>query len=133
MNCFKRILLAGLLMLAGHSALCAESGFTSLFDGETLNGWVFVGKGGCRSEDGILICPKESAGDLFTEKEYANFVLRLDYKLQPGGNNGVGIRCPAGAQKEAFAYAGMEIQMLDDKAPKHAHIKPWQFNGSVYN
>ena len=22
--------------------------------------------------------------------------------------------------------------MLDDKAPKHAHIKPWQFNGSIY-
>jgi len=27
----------------------------------------------------------------------------------------------------------MEIQILDDLAPKHATIKPWQFNGSVYN
>ena len=27
----------------------------------------------------------------------------------------------------------LQIQVLDDKAPKHATIKPWQFNGSIYN
>src|SRR5205823_14172172 len=71
-------------------------------------------------------------GKLFSEKDYADFVLRLDYKLEPGGNNGVAIRCPLGATNEQMAYTGMEIQILDDKAPKHANIKPWQFNGSVY-
>jgi hypothetical protein len=50
--------------------------------------------------------------------------------LEPGGNNGVGIRAPLEGDA---AYNGMEIQVLDDKAPKHATIKPWQFNGSVYN
>ncbi len=72
-------------------------------------------------------------GNLFSKKEYTDFVLRLDYKLEPDGNNGVGIRCPFGATDDPMAYSGMEIQILDDKAPKHAEIKPWQFNGSVYN
>jgi len=31
------------------------------------------------------------------------------------------------------AYAGMEIQVLDDRAAKYADIKPWQHNGSIYN
>src|SRR5436309_7988120 len=109
-----------------------ESGFTNLFDGRTVNGWVFVGKGGYVVKDGIFVCPQETGGNLFTEKDYADFVLRLDYKLEPGGNNGVAIRCPLGATNDQMAYNGMEIQILDDKAPKHARIKPWQVNGSVY-
>ena len=39
--------------------------------------------------------------------------------IEPGGNNGIDIR-------------GMEIQILDDDAPKHAKLKPCQYHGSVY-
>lgn len=136
MNHSKLFLLtmSSLSVLTAGALAQPEPGFTSLFDGQSTQGWVFVGSGpGCSAKDGILDFPKESAGDLFTDKEYADFVLRLEYKLEPGGNNGVGIRCPLGTPGEQMAYSGMEIQILDDLAPKHANIKPWQFNGSVYN
>ncbi|HYV28311.1 MAG TPA: DUF1080 domain-containing protein [Candidatus Eisenbacteria bacterium] len=125
--------IAALAILANSAAAKTEPGFTSLFDGKSLNGWTHAGDGAYLVKDGVLICPEGTGGKLFTEKEFSDFVLRLDYKLQPGGNNGVGIRCPLGAAGEQMAYTGMEIQILDDKAPKHAKIKPWQFNGSIYN
>jgi len=109
-----------------------EPGFVSLFDGQTLKGWTLVNQHGpgYGVTNGVIFCAQDGGGNLFTEKEFSDFVLRLDYKLQPGGNNGVGIRAPLSGDA---AYVGMEIQMLDDKAPKHATIKPWQFNGSIYN
>jgi hypothetical protein len=125
--------LAALLLFASPVPTQAEPGFTSLFDGKSLEGWTQGGDGVYLVQNGVLVCPEGTGGKLFTEKEFSDFVLRLDYKLQPGGNNGVGIRCPLGAPGEQMAYTGMEIQILDDKAPKHAKIKPWQFNGSVYN
>ena len=109
-----------------------ETGFESLFDGQTLNGWTLVGKkgDGYGVTNGVIYCAREGGGNLFTEREFSDFVLRLEFKLEEGGNNGVGIRAPLAGDA---AYMGMEIQVLDDKAPKHANIKPWQFNGSIYN
>lgn len=122
----------GLSFLAMAALAEPESGFVSLFDGKTLNGWTLAAKHGkgYGVTNGVIYCAEGGGGNLFTEKEFSDFILRLQYKLQPGGNNGVGIRAPLEGDA---AYNGMEIQMLDDKAPKHATIKPWQFNGSVYN
>src|ERR1700687_266088 len=119
-------------LLIGCATARSESGFASLFDGHTLKGWTLVGKNGpgYGATNGVMFCARGGGGNLFTEREYSDFVLRLDYKLEDGSNNGVGIRAPLEGDA---AYAGMEIQILDDKAPKHANIKPWQFNGSVYN
>ena len=65
------------------------------------------------------------------EKEYANFVLRFEFKLSPGGNNGIGIRAPLEGQA---SYQGMEIQILDDADPKYqSRIKPAQYHGSIYD
>lgn len=127
--CLEMLLL---VLLAGCACLQAESGFVSLFDGQTLKGWKLVAKHGLGYgvTNGVMFCKQGGGGNLFTEREYSDFILRLEYKLQNGGNNGVGIRAPL---EEDTSYSGMEIQILDDKAPKHAHIKPWQFNGSVYN
>src|SRR6266581_3441182 len=122
----------GLTILATNAPAEAEPGFNSLFDGKTLNGWTLVGKHGegYGVTNGVIYCALKGGGNLFTEKEYSDFVLRLEFKLEDGSNNGIGIRAPLSLET---AYNGMEIQILDDKAPKHAHIKPWQFNGSVYN
>jgi pectinesterase len=63
----------------------AEPGFTPLFNGKDLSGWVYgrragnvenrTGKG-YQVENGILFTTKEDGGNLYTEKEYADFVLR---------------------------------------------------------
>ena len=105
-----------------------EEGFVSLFNGQDLTGWVGSVKG-YKAEDGKLICLKRGGGSLFTKKEYANFVLRFEFKLTPGANNGVGLRAPL---RGTTAYVGMEIQVLDDSAPRWARLKPYQYHGSIY-
>src|SRR5437588_627772 len=104
---------AVLALLASCSIAHAEAGFTSLYDGKTLNGWVLLkGEGpGYVPKEGILECPKDGGGDLVTEKEYADFVFRFEFKLNHGSNNGVGIRTPLVGN---LTYTGMEIQILDD-------------------
>jgi len=111
----------------GVSQQEAREGFVSLFDGKTLNGWQGDTKG-YLVEDGVLVC-KKGGGNLFTDREYSDFILRLEYKLGPGGNNGVGIRS---SLKGTPGFTGMEIQILDDTAPKYAGLKPVQYNGSIY-
>ena len=56
-----------------------EEGFTSLFNGKDLTGWQLVGKHGpgYLVEDGVIVCPANGGGNLFTEKEYSNFILVL--------------------------------------------------------
>jgi hypothetical protein len=122
------------LLLCAMNVQAADAGFTDLFDGKTLSGWKYVGgpNGTYRVENGSLVCPAAGGGDLYSEKEFSDFILRLDFKVGAGGNNGVGIRCPLGAPGEQMAYSGIEIQVLDDSAPKHKDIKIWQHNGSVY-
>jgi hypothetical protein len=114
------------------AAFAAEPGFTTLFDGKTLNGWKLVhGRGpGYVAQDGILLCPADGGGNLYTEKEYSNFIFRFDWRMEAGGNNGVGVRAPLEGDA---AYVGMEIQILDDGHPKYkSWIKPEQHTGSVY-
>ena len=49
--------------------------------------------------------------------------------LTPGANNGLGIRCPL---KGPAHYDGIELQIIDNTAPKYKNLKPWQYHGSVY-
>lgn len=114
------------------AAVGAEPGFVDLFDGQSLKGWTYIGNKGGEYfvTNGMIECPESSKGNLITDGEYSDFVLRLEYKLWANGNNGVAIRAPK--TPENLTYVGVEIQMLDDNAPMHWYIKPWQRNGSVY-
>ncbi len=115
---------------AESCGLCAKEaadGFVSLFDGKTHKGWQGDTKG-YPIENGLLICAP--GGQLMTAKEYSDFVFRFEFKLPPGGNNGVGIRT---ALKGNAAYAGMEIQILDDGHKKYeGWLKDYQHHGSIY-
>src|SRR5687767_417078 len=86
---------AALLLGCATEPKIAEKDFKPLFDGKTLNGWKLSEKkaGNYIVKNGLLICPK-NGGDLFTEKEYSDFVLRLQFKLTKGGNNGIAFRSP---------------------------------------
>jgi len=105
-------------------------GFVLLFNGNNLDGWI-GNKINHVVEDGtIAIRPKLGGhGNLYTEKEYANFNLRLEFKLTPGANNGLGIRTPPEGDA---AYVGMEFQVLDNTAEVYANLEPYQYHGSVY-
>ncbi len=120
------LLHSGALVAESPSSEAKEDGFVSLFNGVDLTGWT-GDTVGYRAEGGELVA--QPLGNLYTKAEYADFVLRFEFKLTPGANNGIGIRVPMGGQA---SKAGMEIQILDDTAEKHANLKPYQFHGSVY-
>ena len=107
-----------------------KEGFVPIFNGKDLTGWTGL-LDGYKVENGVLVSLKEPSGNICTEKNYADFVLRLEFKLTPGANNGVGIRTPDG--KQGSVYGGMEIQILDDSDPQYKTSKPYQFCGGIYN
>ena len=114
-------------------AMADENGFVPLFDGKTLKGWQLVAPHGrgYLVEDGTIVCPADGGGNLLTDREYGDFILRLEYKLSAGGNNGIGIRTPLTGDA---AYAGMEIQVLDDQHAQYkGKIKPEQHTAAIYD
>jgi hypothetical protein len=122
-----------ILMTMLAATVLSAAGFQKLFDGKTLNGWKLVGgKGpGYIVENGMIVCPADGGGNLFTEKEYANFILRFEFKMDPGTNNGIGIRAPLEGDA---AYKGMEIQILDhDNERYKGKIRDVQKHGSIYD
>lgn len=106
----------------------SEEGFVALFNGKNLDGWQGA-KDGYEVVDGVLISKKSSGGNIYTEKEYKDFVFRFEFKLEPGANNGVALRAPT---KGDAAYVGMECQILDDGHKSYANIAPYQAHGSIY-
>ena len=108
-----------------------KEGFVRLFNGNNLRGWIGNTQG-YAIKDGIMICDPalEGSGNLYTEKEYGDFVFRFEFRLLPGANNGLGIRTPSTGNS---AYAGMELQILDDASPRYTGwLKDYQHHGSIY-
>ncbi|MDD4425883.1 MAG: DUF1080 domain-containing protein, partial [Mariniphaga sp.] len=106
------------------------NGFISLFNGINLDGWQ-GNKIDYFAQNGELVVQPERGGhgNLFTDKEYRDFIFRLEFKLTPGANNGLGIRATL---KGDAAYQGMELQILDNTAPIYANLHEYQYHGSVY-
>jgi len=130
-----RATLAGVLILAGCATTQPEAGFTSLFDGHSLNGWTLVNPhgSGYGVTNGVIYCAQGGGGNLLTEKEYDDFILRFEFKLEDGSNNGIGIRAPLSGD---VSSAGMEIQILEEGAAvrgKWGPLHDEQYHGSVYD
>ena len=115
---------------ADEKPFAADAGFVSLFDGKSLAGWLSA-PDSYAVENGNLICVEGGKGNLLTEKEYSDFVLKFDFKLTAGANNGLGIRCPK-LLTGNLHMDGIELQILDDTAEQYKTLKPYQYHGSVY-
>ena len=103
--------------------------FTSLFNGNDLTGW-HGSVDNYEVIDGAIRCKQGKGGMLLAEKEYANFIARLEFRLPPGGNNGLAIRSPGDGDP---AYAAMtELQVLDSEHSKYDKLDPRQYHGCAY-
>ncbi len=103
----------------------------ALFNGKDLSGWKAVDGplASWKVEDGMLYCSGGGGGWLSTTDQYANFEVELQFRVPPSGNSGVFLRAPHQGNP---AYAGMEIQVLDDLALEYAKLQPFQYCGSLY-
>jgi len=106
-----------------------KDGFKSVFNGKDFEGWAGP-VDNYEVVDGAIQCKKGKGGTIHTKEEYEDFVVRLEFKVPPGGNNGLAIRYPG---KGDTAYVGMcELQVLDDTAEKYAKLDARQYHGSAY-
>ncbi|MEM8954613.1 MAG: DUF1080 domain-containing protein [Verrucomicrobiota bacterium] len=95
-----------------------EAGWKLLFDGEKIEGWRSYKqdsfpKQGWIVENGTLHKQADfRPGDIMTTDKYKNFEFAWDWKLSPGGNNGVKYFIIP----ERKATVGHEYQMIDDSS-----------------
>jgi hypothetical protein len=116
----------------------ADTGYTSLFDGQTLAGWRTYQNKPADSwtvKDGTLYCKGSTTdksdlrADLITTGQYENFDLSFDWKISPQGNSGVMYLV---TEEFPAAYlSGPEYQIIDDiNFP--AKLEDWQKTGANY-
>jgi hypothetical protein len=107
-----------------------KDGYTSLFNGSDISQWTGNTMGYSVNQGSILVDTADGhPGNLYTKQQFRNFVLRFEFQLTPGANNGIGIRAPLEGDA---AYVGMEIQVLDNEAPEYKDLHAYQYHGSVY-
>jgi len=102
-------------------------GFVSLFDGKTLDGWWGLGdnKNGFQVKEGAIEWAGLGGKALYTRDRYDNFILRLEWKINKGGNSGIYLRAPRANRQSKI---GMEFQLQGD----HGTPVTNQTTGSIY-
>ncbi len=108
-----------------------DPGFKSIFNGKDFTGWDGP-LDNYEIVDGAVRCKAHKGGTIYTKEQYADYVVRFEFKLPPGGNNGLAIRYPG---KGDTAYDGMcELQILDEKYEEvtKSKLDPRQVHGSAY-
>jgi len=95
--------------------LAADDGFVPLFDGKTLSGWVQRGgKAKYSAEDGAIVgtsVPNTSNSFLCTEKTFGDFILELEFKVDPGLNSGVQIRSESRKEYRNGVVHGYQVEI----------------------
>jgi hypothetical protein len=118
---FLAVFLVALLALVspGKGALPAEEpdgeGWISLFNGKDLDGWVqHGGKAKYRVEDGQIVgssVPNTSNSFLCTKRDYGNFILELEFKVDPKLNSGVQVRSHCFDTERTVELNGKKIKI----------------------
>jgi len=107
-----------------------KEGYKILFDGTNMHEWTGNLVDYTIEEGTISLTPsKNFGGNLYTKKEYGDFIYRFEFQLTPAANNGLGIRTP---MEGDAAYVGMELQILDSEHPVYSKLEEYQYHGSVY-
>lgn len=127
---------------AGNNTLTSseiKAGWKLLFDGKTTNGWHVYNKNSDGSawkvDDGTLHFDptvKDGAGDIVSDGEFENFHLKLDWKLEPGGNSGIMFLAQEDKKYKYAYYTGPEMQMIDNNAHPDAK-NPKHRSGDLYD
>lgn len=128
---------------AATDAAFVDAGYEDLFNGKDLDGWVAEGVKDFKKDDrtvpvwsvkdGTLVCTGRGFGFLrYERREFADFVLHVEFRMAPKCNSGLGVRTRAfdAAKSKATrpSYYSYEIQLTDDAGkPANAHS-----SGSLY-
>lgn len=124
----KKILLMSILAI---SVMCTpqareKDGWTKLFNGRNLKGWVKLnGNAEYRVENGEIVgisTPNTPNTFLATEKNYGDFILELEYKVEAGVNSGIQLRSHSKPEYKDGRVYGYQCE-----------IDPAAFSGGIYD
>ena len=114
----------------------ADAGFVEKVNGKDLSGWM----GSLDSyevKNGAIVCKPGKGGDLLTNDEFENGIIRVEFRLPAAGNNGIALRTPLGGHS---SKDGLEIQVIDSDgynakqaAAGKKGLEPTQYHGSLYH
>ena len=95
----------------------SDEGFVLLFDGQSLDAWRGFDRddapGAWTAAGGTLaFVPGGDGGDLITRETFTDFDLRLEWKIERGGNSGIFFGIVEGPRRTY--HSGPEMQILDD-------------------
>jgi len=124
---------------ADSTEVTTEDEWISLFDGESLAGWHSYNKtepvDNWIIEDGALVClgaaEHDTGGDIVTDREFDNFELVWDWKLEGGSNSGVMYHVVEDPKYKGPYETGPEYQMIDDEGWP-GELEEWQKTGADY-
>ena len=106
------VLLALIITNAGGAQL--EDGFSSLFNGKDLSGWVIENKGKFSVKNGAIFLDR-GAGWLRSEKTYQDFELRLDFRfVSKGADSGIFLR--ASKEGSNWPAKNYQVQTMDNES-----------------
>ena len=110
--------------LASTAQELDDAGFASIFTGQDLAGWHAMGQQDWHAEDGVL-WTEGKGGWLRSEQSYADFALRLEYRVTKGAVSGIFLRS---AEQGDPTFTGLKISLLDDAG----QLTDLQSSGAVY-
>jgi hypothetical protein len=110
----NRVGILTILILSASTSLRAGDGFTPLFNGKDLTGWVIENDGKFSVRDGVIVLDKGS-GWLRSDKRYQDFELRLDFRfVNKGADTGILVR--AGKEGKNWPAKTYQVQTMDNES-----------------
>jgi hypothetical protein len=119
----------------GVTAVEKAAGWKPLFNGQSLQGWRLYNKkaepgAGWKAEDGVLKkLAKEKGGDIITEAAFDNFDFTWEWRVAPGGNNGVKYL----VTEQRPSAPGHEYQLIDDSGHPDGKLGAKRQTASFYD
>lgn len=127
-------------VLIATASLQAEEGFVSLFDGKTLDGWEqHSGTAEYRVKDGTIVgktVPDTGNSFLCTAKKYSDFILELEFKVDPSMNSGIQFRSNYYTEETEVEIAGKKKKFPADRVHGYQFEidpSPRAYTGGVYD
>jgi hypothetical protein len=118
-NTMRKVLITLMTIMVSFTVLgCAvqtgAKGFTTLFNGENLSGWLIGSDNAWIVKGGELTVRRDMDGKehnydyLWTKEKYGDFILDLEFKVIEGTNSGIFFRT---SDLKDPVYTGIEIQV----------------------
>ncbi len=115
--CFLLLATSLLISTTGIRESVAEDGFTPMFNGTDLAGWVLTNTPAetWSFKDDVLFCTGKPIGEIRTAKMYQNFVMELEWRhMVPRGNAGIFVWADDITSRGVPFHRGIEVQVLEN-------------------